>query len=181
VRRSPLRELFTGKSTFSMHRANGTRCGLSNPADTQLVAHLGWHCRFRQGSIPAQRKGPVTPSLRFLVVDDDADGRFLTRHHLQRRFPRCDVIETATSDEAVTAAGRHRFDAIVTDHHLGDPDGAMLLQRLRALDLKCPMIMVTNSSDPKVRNRALAAGASEVFAPGDMDFATYLRSVLPPN
>jgi CheY-like chemotaxis protein len=139
-----------------------------------------WHSRICQRSIVQQQKGFV-PRLKFLVVDDDEDGRYLTRHRLQRRFPGCDIVETSTTDEAVAVASGDRIDAVVTDHHLGLPDGTTLIQKLRALQVTCPVVMVTNSSDPKVRTCALAAGATQVFAPGDMDFTVYLKFVLEPG
>lgn len=117
---------------------------------------------------------PVT----FLILDDDANNRFLAGHALQREFPGCNLVESHSVDSALQVAKTQRFDGIVTDHHLGDGTGAEFVQQLRASGITCPVVMVTASSDPAVINRALTAGATRVFSGLDFEFARYFRAVV---
>ncbi len=114
----------------------------------------------------------------FLVLDDDADTRFLTRHALLRAFPGARVLECAHPDDAVTQASGIDLDGVLTDHHLGDSDGVSIIKRLRAVGVRCPVVMVTASSDPSVFRRAYEAGAERVFCGSDFDFVGYFRRVL---
>lgn len=67
----------------------------------------------------------------FLVLDDNEDNRYLERHALRKAFPGCRVIECSTVAAALVAAQNDRFDGVVTDHHLGESDGAEFVHRLR--------------------------------------------------
>lgn len=114
----------------------------------------------------------------FLIVDDDEDARFLTRHALEKAFPGAEVIACATSEEALESAASRVFDGVITDHHLAAAEGAGLVRELRARGVACPIVMVTASSDPKVYRRAYDAGAEYVFANGDYDYVSFFRARL---
>jgi CheY-like chemotaxis protein len=115
------------------------------------------------------------------VLDDDPDTRYLTGHRLQRAFPGARILESTTSDEAISAANGATLAGVITDHHLGTLEGRGIIKRLRDMGVTCPVVMVTASSDPAVMRRAYEAGAAKVFSGTDMDFISYFRSVLPPS
>jgi CheY-like chemotaxis protein len=117
---------------------------------------------------------PVT----FLVLDDDADMRFLHRRELQKEFPGCAVIECESTEEALERSADVHLDAVLTDHSLRGDDGAVFIKRLREQGVDCPVIMVTGSGDAKVHEEAYAAGATRVFFGTKLGFATYLRPIL---
>lgn len=123
---------------------------------------------------------PVAP-LVFLVLDDDEASRYLNRALLETEFPRSAVIECGSVQEALAASSGRHLDAVITDHHLGQGDGAEFVSGLRAQGATCPVLMVTGSSDPKVHARAYAAGASRVFFGSDLDFTEYLKQTLRKN
>ena len=120
----------------------------------------------------------MSRTVTFLVLDDDADMRFLHRRELQREFPGCTVVECATTAEALTRSADICLDAVLTDHSLCGDDGAVFIARLREQGMDCPVIMVTGSGDPKVHEGAYAAGATKVFFGTKLGFASYLRSIL---
>jgi CheY-like chemotaxis protein len=121
---------------------------------------------------------PLAQSFRFVVLDDDENNRFLHRRALGKAFPSCHVIECNSADEALQQCCNARVDAVLTDNHLGGSDGASFVRALREKLVRCPVIMVTGSSDPAVMKRAYAAGADRVFYPGAGDFLQYLRTSL---
>ena len=117
----------------------------------------------------------------FLVLDDNATSRYINRSLLETEFPRSSVIECGTVREALDVSRSLQLDAVITDHHLGESDGSEFVAQLRAQGASCPILMVTNSSDPKVHARAYAAGAAKVFFDREMDFAGYLKRKLGPT
>lgn len=123
--------------------------------------------------LPVQAKPFV-----FLVLDDDVTARFLNRSLLETVFPQSTVVECGSVGEAIDTTAQVPVDAVITDHHLGASDGSEFVERLRAQGASCPVLMVTNSSDPKVHARAYAAGASRVFFGNDTNFTAYLQDEL---
>jgi CheY-like chemotaxis protein len=116
--------------------------------------------------------------LTFLILDDSEDTRFLHRRQLEDEFPASHVIECETICAALAASAGQPVDAVITDHHLGESDGAEFVQLLRAQGHACPVLMVTGSSDPRVHERAYQAGATRVFFGSKLDFVPYLRTQL---
>ena len=94
---------------------------------------------------------------RVLVVDDEPDARELMREMLA--MCGVDVTTAGSSDEAVAAFGRERFDLLVSDVAMPGEDGYRLLARLRALPHGgLPAMALTAYARPEDRERALAAG-----------------------
>src|SRR3954471_15377125 len=73
---------------------------------------------------------PPSPKI-FLVVDDNADSRFLLVKTLQRKFRDATIHECQESDQALEIAARERLTAIVA-HRAADMDGISLIRTLRA-------------------------------------------------
>ena len=119
------------------------------------------------------------PANTFLVVDDDADMRFLHRCELEKEFPGCTVVECETAEEALERSGQIQFDAVLTDYSLRGDSGTAFIARLRARGATYPVVMVTGSSDPKIHDEAYIAGATRVFFGSKLGFAPVLRTLLP--
>lgn len=115
---------------------------------------------------------------RFLVLDDDADLRFLNRRALEKAFPGCHVIEADTCELALTLVTGVRVDAALADHQLQGESGLTCVPQLRASGVSGPIIMVTSNENPALRDEALAVGAAAVFAGGNADFVPFLREAL---
>jgi CheY-like chemotaxis protein len=92
---------------------------------------------------------------RFLVVDDNADSRFLLVKTLVRKFPPATVHETGEADEALAIALRHRCDAVVV-HRAAEVDGLTLIRLLREAVPQVPIVMVSGVDR---REQAREAGA----------------------
>lgn len=92
----------------------------------------------------------------FLVIDDNADSRFLLVKTLLRKFPRATIQECYSADKAIDYARRHRLSAIIT-HRTTEMAGLAVLRRLRETCPTTPVVMVS-SIDRK--EAALAAGAA---------------------
>ena len=93
---------------------------------------------------------------KFLVIDDNSDGRALLTKTLMRKFPACVVQECQSADSAVTVTARKDLDAIIV-HRLWEMDGATLIRALRAANPTVPIVAVSGIDRSQ---EAIAAGAT---------------------
>ncbi len=93
--------------------------------------------------------------VKFLVIDDNADSRFLLVKTLLRKFPTAVVHECQSSEAALAMAGTVDLAAIVC-HRTTETAGITLLREIRALNSHVPLVMVSGIDRT---NQALAAGA----------------------
>src|SRR5438270_13851406 len=94
---------------------------------------------------------------RLLEMTFELDGRFVP-------------IGTATSGgAALDLAARERPDAVVLDLAIDGIDGIGVLPSLRAMLPEARIIIFTGRDDPRIRDRAMDAGASAwVLKGGDL-------------
>jgi CheY-like chemotaxis protein len=92
---------------------------------------------------------------KFLVIDDNADSRFLLVKSLLRKFPASTIHECQSSTAALSMAKTTDLSAIVS-HRTTETAGIALLRELRAINPRVPMVMVSGIDRNEL---ALAAGA----------------------
>jgi CheY-like chemotaxis protein len=93
--------------------------------------------------------------LKFLVIDDNADSRFLLVKTLLRKFPTSVIHECQSSEAALEMAKTEDLAAIIS-HRTTETAGITLLREIRAINTHVPMVMVSGVDRT---NLALAAGA----------------------
>jgi CheY-like chemotaxis protein len=106
---------------------------------------------------PVDEKLPHFSGLRFLVIDDNADGRFLVSKTLLRKFPSAELTECQTADTAFAILDRGDRVSLIVCHRTFELDGASLVRELRRRNATVPILMMSgiNRTDA-----ALAAGAT---------------------
>src|SRR3954471_4295394 len=75
----------------------------------------------------------VPEQLKFLVIDEDNDSRFLLVKTLLRKFPGAGVTECRTADAALSLARTDKLNAIVT-HRTAEMTGVDLVRELRSIN-----------------------------------------------
>jgi CheY-like chemotaxis protein len=93
--------------------------------------------------------------LKFLVIDDNADSRFLLVKTLLRKFPTAVIHECQSSAAALAMAKTADLAAIIS-HRTTETAGISLLRELRQINPTVPMVMVSGVDR---HDLALAAGA----------------------
>lgn len=84
----------------------------------------------------------VSQSPSFVVVDLNADSRFLLVKTLRRKFPSAVVYETDDAEKAIELTRACRLAAIIA-HRTFEMNGAELVRRLRDADPEVPIVMVS--------------------------------------
>ena len=94
---------------------------------------------------------------RFLVIDDNADSRFLVTKTLLKKFSNAILQECQECDAAILALKTDKPDVVIA-HRAADADGLTLIRQLRAANAAVPILMVSGI-DRSVA--AAEAGATE--------------------
>lgn len=102
------------------------------------------------------------PAAAVCVIEDDAAVRDSIRMLLECEF---DTVLEFDSCEAFLAGRPQRFGCLVLDVNLPSMNGLDFLEGLRARGFTAPVIVITGSPDPAVRQRAAAAGAALLEKP----------------
>lgn len=110
---------------------------------------------------PVDETLPQFKSLRFLVIDDNPDGRFLISKTLMRKFPNSVISECQTAEAAFRILNEERVSLIIS-HRTFEFDGVSLIRELRQVNPTVPIVMMSGIDR---RELAMEAGAA--------DFLTY--------
>ena len=92
---------------------------------------------------------------KFLLVDENADGRSLLARTLHRKFPQSLTLECIDADTAVSTAKSENLDAIII--HRADLPGVEIIRLIRALNPTVPILAVSGFDRAK---ESAAAGAN---------------------
>ena len=107
--------------------------------------------------------------MRVLVVDDNPLFRDLIRHFLAGAEGSEIVAEVTRADQAASAVGEHRPDIVVMDWSLPDQDGIWATRQIKALFPHVDVVALTSTTDEKVAEDFIRAGATVQFDKGDLD------------
>jgi DNA-binding NtrC family response regulator len=99
------------------------------------------------------------PPYRFLVIDENPDGRFLLSKTLLRAFPDAAVVECQSADTGLRVLRTESIAAVIS-HRTLEYDGAGLVRELRKISATVPIVMTSGIDREKL---ALEAGATCFF------------------
>jgi two-component system, sensor histidine kinase and response regulator len=102
--------------------------------------------------------------LNVLVIDDDAIDRMSVRRHLKSTQENLQVVEAENCKIALEKIKEQAFDCIFVDYNLPDGNGIDLVQQLRQLGLRIPLIALTGQGDEQIAVDLMKAGASDYIS-----------------
>jgi two-component system, sensor histidine kinase and response regulator len=102
--------------------------------------------------------------LNVLVIDDDAIDRMSVRRHLKSTQENLQVVEAENCKIALEKIKEQAFDCIFVDYNLPDGNGIDLVQQLRQLGLRIPLIALTGQGDEQIAVELMKAGASDYIS-----------------
>ena len=98
--------------------------------------------------------------MRVLVADDSSTMRkIIIRSLLAVGVP--GAVEAADGTEAVEMFKPGEFDLVLTDWNMPGKNGLEVVQEIRAMDAKVPIIMVTTEAEKSRVMQAIQAGVSD--------------------
>lgn len=99
--------------------------------------------------------------MRFLVVDDSTTmRRIITNVVLQLGVLRDDIQEAEDGLKAYNLFQKNEYDIILTDWNMPNMNGLSLVQHIRKIDPKIPIIMITTEGGKEEVITALKAGVN---------------------
>jgi DNA-binding NtrC family response regulator len=117
----------------------------------------------------------MTEPLTIMIVDADANRRFLLERQLKKTIEHCGLVSCASGDEALSLFRSTKIDALVTSCDTHSHAGPDFIAHARRRAMVCPIVLLDDGSDAEVERAAYLAGATKVFHAGHGDFAGYLR------
>ena len=112
--------------------------------------------------------GESHPFVRILVVDDHRVFRATLTDVLRREYPKSDLIETGTIDEAWLHLRAGPMDVVFVAMRLPDGSGLQLIRELKAAHPTVPAVLLTNEEALEYRLAAAEHGASHCICKRDM-------------
>jgi CheY-like chemotaxis protein len=94
--------------------------------------------------------------VKLLVIDDNADNRFLLARTLLRKFPRAALVECQSVETAMKMLKEENVTLVVS-HRTHEVGGADLLRELRQVNPTVPILAVSGMDQ---KEATLAAGAT---------------------
>jgi two-component system, sensor histidine kinase and response regulator len=97
--------------------------------------------------------------LKVLIVDDDVVDRMLVQRSIKNAGMDVTFAEAETCAAAMQLLERQNFDCIFVDYQLPDRDGLSLVQSIRQLNIKAPIVALTGQGDEQIAVELMKAGA----------------------
>lgn len=107
--------------------------------------------------------------MRILVVDDSPLFRDLIRRFVEEAGHGEVVGEVRLAEDATAAVGEHRPDVVVMDWSLPDRDGIWATRQIKVLFPDVAVVALTSTTDRRVLDDFVDAGATAQFDKGDLD------------
>lgn len=99
-----------------------------------------------------------------LLVDDQRDIVRLLHSTLDTlKNSELEIFESPSGEEAMLEIGRHKIDLLVADYLLPGMNGIELMHKVRARHPDVKVILISGTTDRKVRDEMLNAGAIALF------------------
>jgi len=105
--------------------------------------------------------GPAPRKSMVYVVDDDYDVRTSLRFLLETEG--FDVRTFRSGTALLGSSTRHRADCLVVDYKMAEIDGLDLAHRLRGLNVRTPIVLITGYPDENISAKANSAGVRQVL------------------
>lgn len=97
---------------------------------------------------------------RMMLVDDHPIVRRGVRDILDDAFPRSLIQEVGSGEEALTMVRDYTWDVVILDLGLPDVSGLDVLKKVREMQARLPVLVLSIHTPDQFARRAIAAGAS---------------------
>jgi len=121
----------------------------------------------------------ATEELAVLAIDDDREDLAILDHHLRNMVGvRVKVALFDRPEEGLKALAAGRYDVVFLDYQLGpECTGLEVFQRVRALGVDAPVILLTDQGDEELAVNCLHAGMDDYMPKGAASNKSLRRSI----
>ncbi|MHA2364230.1 MAG: response regulator transcription factor [Candidatus Hodarchaeales archaeon] len=98
--------------------------------------------------IPGSLSNYLTPKI--LLVDDEEDFLFLSKHFLGKFAPNWNIITTESAEHALFLISTNSVSVIISDYNMPKMNGLNLLKDIRLKKMTIPFIMFSGVFDREV-------------------------------
>lgn len=116
-------------------------------------------------------------TLRILVVDDDELDRRTVYLALTQAGVKIEWSEVSDAKTAISILRNTTYDCVFLDDRLPDQDGLSLIKKLRASEIKVPLVVITDQGDEHIVVELMKAGATDYLVKSRLSSIT-LTQVL---
>ena len=125
----------------------------------------------------ARQASAMEEKLKILVVEDDEVDRMAVLRALARSGVDMELSEVGSCASAIAALKQQRYDCVFLDYRLPDGDALSLVQAVRTLGFKLPLVVLTNQGDEQIAVDLMKAGASDYIAKSKVSPEVISRSL----
>ncbi len=123
----------------------------------------------------AKTKGAKQKGQRILIVEDTASIAEVMKMKLDNSGFQATVATNGV--EAIEIIGKQEFDLILLDLIMPKLDGFGVLEELKKLKVKTPVIVTTNLGQPEDMDRVKKFGVKDYFLKVDMPLAMMVERI----
>ncbi len=103
-------------------------------------------------------------TLRILVVDDNEVDRMAVRRALTQAGVSMELSEVTDGYDALATLKTATYDCVFLDYRLPDEDTLALIKRLRAAEIKVPVVVLATQKDEEIAVELMKAGATDYLS-----------------
>lgn len=115
--------------------------------------------------------------IQILLVEDNDDDVEILRRFIRRIGGEYEILVAQTGAEALTLLERNTPDLALLDQHLPDVTGERLIAKVRAVQERLPIVMLTGQGDERLAVQVMKAGAYDYLRKDDLDRRTLGRVI----
>lgn len=116
-------------------------------------------------------------TIKILLVEDDEVDRMAVSRALKTTGMLAEIVPAVNCQNAIATLTQQTFDCVLMDYRLPDGDGLELVQQIRDLGLKLPLIVLTGQGDEQIAVQLMKLGASDYLPKSKLSPETLTRSL----
>lgn len=116
-------------------------------------------------------------AVKILLVEDDEVDRMAVSRALKTTGLSADIVAAIDCQSAIATLNQQSFDCVLMDYRLPDGDGLQLVEQIRNLGLKLPLIVLTGQGDEQIAVQLMKLGASDYLPKSKLSPEMLTRSL----
>ncbi len=109
-------------------------------------------------------------------IDDDPESSGLLEEYIADAVKGCQVMSFVNPEGAIKNM-YHNPDLIILDYSLQTTTGLEVLKKIKNKSIETTVLMLSNYTDPEVKNATLEYGATDFFAKDDDGYDNIIKYI----